>query len=102
MTVTKNINTMHLDATGQAHTGPGFLKRVLLFTDHADGMRAICYDGTAATDPPITSTLYADPGTDQADATRTFEIGAEFATGVHVVMTGAAGDCLIVLGRGTE
>ena len=100
MTVTKNINSIHIDATGQAHTGPGKLKRVVLYSGTAGGVTAKCYDGTADTDNEITPTLAVDPASaaesGEEKISKSLEIGAEFATGVYVVIAGT-GEALLVL-----
>jgi hypothetical protein len=99
MTVTKNINSIHLDATGQAHTGPGIVKRVILYSGSTAGATVTLYDNTSATGNKIAPTLAVDPSNTGGEAaiSKSFEIGAEFSTGVHAVMTGTSPECVIII-----
>lgn len=98
MTVTANKNTIHLDAQGQAYTGPGKLARIMIYAPGAGALIAQCYDGTAGTDPPITTPLQADQIGAEAAATYVYECGAEFEDGLFVKFTGA-GEVVCVIER---
>ena len=99
MTVTKNINSIHLDATGQAHTGPGILKRVILSSGADGGTTATIYDNTSAAGNKLAPPLVVDPSIEGGELviSKSFEIGAEFSTGVHVVIAGTLPECVIVI-----
>lgn len=101
MTVTKRVNSILIDATGQAHTGPGKLQRVILYSSTTGAVTAVIYDDTAAgTDDKLTTTLVVDPHElgGEATGTREFEIGAEFENGLSVVISGT-GEVMLVLER---
>lgn len=93
MTVTKHINTAHLDATGVAHTGPGVLKRVIVYTGGTLSVK--CYDNVAGTTNPITPELAVDMIGADIIRTESFEVGARFDTGLRCAFTGA-GECVVV------
>ena len=95
MTVTKHINTVHLNATGLAHTGPGILKRVLVYA--AAAVVVQCYDSLAGTDNPLTIPLAVDViGAEALALSKSFEVGARFDTGLRCVLTGT-GECIVVI-----
>jgi hypothetical protein len=97
MTVTANRNTVHLDAQGQAYTGPGKLERIMVYAPAA--LIVQCYDGTSGTGtPPITTPLQADIIGAETVASYVYEVGAEFETGVFVKFTGT-GEVVCVLAR---
>ena len=99
MVTTKNINSILMTATGQAHTGPGILKRVILSSAANGGTSAIVYDGTGTSGVKITPTLLVDPGIEAGEVTitKSLEIGSRFETGVHVVIAGTNPEVLIVI-----
>ena len=101
MTVTKRINSIRIDATGQAHTGPGVLRRVIIYSSAVEDVIVNIYDDTdAGTADKLTVPLVLDtPSVSGEDtATRVFEIGAEFENGLSVVITGvASGEVMLVL-----
>ena len=104
MTVLKRANSILIDATGQAHTGPGKLLRVLIYSSDTEEAIVNIYDDTAAgTADRLTLPLMYDPPdvSGETMGTRVYEVGAEFENGLSVVITGAAAasEVMLVLER---
>ena len=94
----RHLNGATLTVTGQAYTGQGELKRVILHTETAGGIVAILYDAAAEGTTNQLATVSVDvDDTGELSGAKSFEIGREFENGVSVVLTGT-GVCAIVFG----
>jgi hypothetical protein len=99
MTVTANKNTIHLNAQGQAYTGPGKLVRIQVYSPAVGALLAQCFDGTSGVGTPaITVPLRSDEIGAEAGGSYVFECGVEFETGLFVKFTGA-GEVVCVIER---
>jgi hypothetical protein len=76
--------------TGQAKYNPGRLQRII-FTPGANGNTLILYDNTSAT-----GELIKVGGSNTAGVTVSFEVGAQFYTGLYYAMTGTSSTATLI------
>ena len=76
--------------TGQLKYNPGTLTRIV-FTPGANGNTLILYDATSATNEIIKI-----GGSNTAGVAVSFEVGAQFYTGLYYAMTGSSSTATII------